>query len=174
MDGYNVMNAQTPQIQMFQSQQEEDEIHLKDYWAVFKRRWWLILLAFVIVVGLTAVYLVITPRQYEASAVVRIPMSGGGGGLATALGAFLPIGPSSDVATEIEIIEGRNIAEKVITALKLDKKEKTLEQDWREIVSGFQDALKVQQRGRTNLIEITAAADSPKEAKQIANKVADE
>lgn len=166
------MNAQTPQIQRFQNQQRE--IHLKDYWAVLKRRWWLILLAFVIVVGLTAVYLVKTPRQYEATAVIKLPTSGGGGGLAAALGDFLPVGSTNDTATEIEIIKGRNIAKKVITALKLDKKEKTPEQDWREIVSGFQDALKVQQRGRTNLIEITAAADSPKEAKQIANKVADE
>lgn len=166
------MNAQTPQIQIFQSQQEEDEIHLKDYWAVFKRRWWLILLAFVIVVGLTTVYLIRTPRQYEATAVVRILASGGGGGLAAALGAFLPIGLTSDVATEIETIKGRDIAEKVIGDLELHKKEKNLELDWRQIVSGFQGMLKVGQKGRTNLIEITATSGSPEEAKDIANQTA--
>ena len=166
------MNAQTPQIQRFQNQQRE--IHLKDYWAVLQRRRWLILFAFVTVVGSTAVYLVRTPRQYEATAVMKIPTSGGGGGLAAALGAFMPVGMVNDLVTEIEIIKGRNIAEKVITDLKLDKKEKNLEQDWREIVSGFQEALKVQQRGQTNLIEIIATGDSPEEAKQIANIVADE
>jgi len=168
------MNAQTPQIQIFQNQQEEEEIHLKDYWAVLKRTWWLVLLGFVVVVGATAVYLVRTPRQYEATAVVRIPMSGSGGGLAAALGTFLPIGPSSDVATEVEIIKGRSVAEKVITDLKLDKKEKNLERDWRQIVSGLQRMLKAKQKSKSNLIEITATGDSPEEAKDIANKVADE
>jgi len=158
---------------MFQDQ-EEQQSYLRNYWAIFKRRWWLVLLAFVIVVGLTVVYLVRTPRQYEATAVVKIPTASSGGGLAAALGAFLPIGPASDVATEIEVIKGRDIAEKVVKELKLDKKEKNLELDWRQILSGFREMLKVSQRGSANLIEITATSDSPEEARDIANHVADE
>jgi uncharacterized protein involved in exopolysaccharide biosynthesis len=166
------MNSQTPQIQMLQNQWEQgqEESHLKQYWAVFKRRWWLIFLIFAVVTSLTAVYLVRTPRQYEATAAVRIPTSGGAGGLAAALGGILPVGPSSDVATEIEIIKGREIAEKVIRELKLDKK--NLESDWRQIVSGFRGMLKVGQKGAANLIEITATGDSPEEARDIANEVA--
>ena len=166
------MNAQLPQIQIIQNQQEEEEINLKDYWAVFKRGFWLILLAFIVTMSSTALYLARTPMQYEAAAVVRIPTFGGGGGLAAALGAFLPVGLSSDVATEIEVIKGRDIAERVIKDLELDKKEENLELDWRQIVSGFREMLKVGQKGRTNLIEITAAGDSPEEAKDIANETA--
>jgi len=158
------MNAQLSQIQIS---------HLRDYWVVLEKRWWLILLAVVVTVGSTVVYLVRTPRQYEAAAVVEIPTSGGGG-LASAFGALMSSGPSSDVATEIEIITGRNIAEKVIKDLELDKKEKNLELDWREIVSAFHKKLNVGQLGKANLIKVTATGDSPEEARDIANEVADE
>jgi succinoglycan biosynthesis transport protein ExoP len=164
LDGYRVMNAQLSQIQVS---------HLRDYWGVLEKRWWLILLAVVVTVGSTAVYLVKTPRQYEATAVVEIPTSGGGG-LASAFGALMSSGPSSDVATEIEIITGRNIAEKVIKDLELDKKEKNLELDWREIVSAFRKKLNVGQVGKANLMKVTATGDSPEEARDIANEVADE
>ena len=169
------MNPQAPQMQVLHNQWEQgrEESPLRDYWVVFKRRWWLVLLVFAVVVGSTVVYLVRTPRQYEATAVVKIPTSGGGGGLAAALGNFLPVGPSSDVATEIEVIKGTDIAKKVIRGLGLDKKEENLERDWRLIVSGFRETLKVGQKGQTNLIEITATGDSPQEAKDIANEVVD-
>jgi len=162
------MNAQPSQTQ------QKSEIHLRDYWAVLKRRFWLILLAFIVTTSSTALYLARTPMQYEATAVVRIPTSGGGGGLSAALGAFLPVGPVSDIASEIEIVKGRNIAEKVIRDLELDKKEENLELDWRDIVLGFQKTLKVEQRSQINLIEITMTSNSPKEAKDAANQVAGE
>ena len=88
----------------------------------------------IIVTGLTVVYLLKTPRQYEATAVVNIPTAGSRSGLVAALGSFLPLGASDDIATEIEIIKGRNIAENVISELELDKKDKNLELKWREIV----------------------------------------
>jgi succinoglycan biosynthesis transport protein ExoP len=169
------MNAQSPQMLILQNQEEqEEEIHLKDYWAVFKRRRWLILAAFFALVSLTVAYLFVAPRRYEATAVVSIPASSTGSGLAAALGNFLPIGSNSDVATEIEIIRGRNIAEKAISKLGLGKKDKNREQDPRRIVLEFQKSLKVKQRGRTNLIDITATGGSAEEAMNIANQVAAE
>ena len=167
------MNTQTSQTQTSQDQQKP-EIHLKKYGAVFKRRVWLILLALIVTTSSTALYLSRTPMQYEATAVVMLPVSGGRGGLTSALGAFLPIGPVNDIASEIEIVKGRNIAEKVIRDLELDKKEENLELDWREIVLEFQGTLKVGQRSHTSLIEITITSNSPKEAKDIANQVAGE
>ena len=168
------MSIQVSQMEVFQNQQEQQS-NLKDYWAIFKRRWWLILTIPVAIVGLAAFYLTRVPEEYEATAVVKIPTSGsGGGGLAAALGAFLPVGPASDVATEIEIIRGRDIAEKVVRELRLDKKEENLELDQRQIVSRLRKMLEVKQRGSAKLIEITATGGSPKEAKDIANAVADE
>ena len=169
------MDAQSSQMLILQNQEEQEkEIHLRDYWDVFRRRWRLIFLAFSAVLSLAVIYLFVAPRQYEATAVVSVPVSSAGSGLAAALGNFLPIGSNSDVATEIEIIKGRNIAEKVIGELGLYKKAENQGQDPRMIVLEFQKSLKVKQRGRTNLIDITATADSSEEAMHIADQVAAE
>ena len=166
------VNTQSPHIQIIQEQQE-DENHLKDYWAVFKRRWWIIALVIFIVLALSFVYLKRTPRQYEAVSIVKLPTQSNSG-LAVALGAFLPIGPSGDIMTEVEIIKGRTIAVSIIQKLGLDKKESNLKLDPRLIVSEFRKSLRVSQRGRSNMIAITATGDSAKEAKDIANEIANE
>ena len=167
------MNEQTAQIQIIQPESEE-EIHIGEYLKVLKRRWLIIVLCFFVVVSLTVVYLVITPRTYEASAVIKLPVSGGGGGLAQALGSILPLSQSVDIATEIEIIKGRDIAEVAIRDLGIDKKPENQGKEIIQIVSDFHKNLKVVQKGKTNLISITATSLSPEEAKNIANKVADE
>lgn len=167
------MNEQAAQIQIIQPEPEE-EIHLGEYLKVLKRRWLIIVLSFFVVVTLTIVYLVITPRTYETSAVIKLPFSGGSGGLAQALGSILPLGQSVDVATEIEIIKGRDIAEIVIKDLGIDKKPENLGKEVTQLASNFHKNLKVAQKGKTNLISITATSISPEEAKNIANKVADE
>ncbi len=167
------MNEQTAQIQIIQPEPEE-EIHLGEYIKVLKRRWWIIILSFFVVVAVTAVYLIVTPRTYEATAVVKLPVSGGGGGLAQALGSILPLGQSVDLATEIEIIKGRDIAEIVIRDLGIDKKPENQGKEITQIALDFHKILKVSQKGKTNLISITATSMSPEEAKNIANKVADE
>ncbi len=166
---YKAMNEQPAQIQIIQPEAEE-EIHFGEYLKVLKRRWLIIVLSFFVVVSLTIVYLIITPRTYEASAIVKMPVSGGGGGLAQALGSILPLGQSVDLATEIEIIKGRDIAEIVIKDLGIDKKPENQDRRITQIVSGFQKTLKVAQKGKTNLISITAVSASPEEAKNIANK----
>ncbi|MDQ1317592.1 MAG: Polysaccharide biosynthesis tyrosine autokinase, partial [Candidatus Poribacteria bacterium] len=166
------MNTQAPQTQLIQTQQkEEDEVHLKDYLSMFKRRWQWILLSFIVAMGLTVVYLSITPNQYEATAVIKIPVSSSGG-IASAIGAFLPVRPTSDISTEVETIKGRDIAETVIKELKLDKKEENSKLERGQIILKFQKMLKVGQKNRTNLVDVTAIGDSPREAKDIADQVA--
>jgi len=168
------MNTQAPQTQLIQTQQkEEDEVHLKDYLLVVERRWQWILLSFIVVMGSTAVYLNRTPNQYEATATIKIPVSSSGG-LSSAISAFLPVGPTSDLLTEVETIKGRDIAETVIKELKLDKKEENAKLEWGQIILKFQTMLKVGQKNKTNLVDVTAIGDSPQEAKDIADQVATE
>jgi len=166
------IKTQSPNIQIIQEQQE-DESHLRDYWAVLKRRWWIIALVIFIVLALSFAYMKRTPRQYEATSIVKLPVQGNSG-LAVALGAFLPIGPSGDIMTEVEIIKGKTLARSIIQKLGIDKKEQNLDRDPRLIVSEFQKSLRVVQRGRSNMIAITATGDSAKEAKDIANELANE
>jgi len=166
------MNEQIPQIQVFQTAQEEHDIRLGDYLTALKRRWRFILLISLVVMSLSAAYAINTQKQYSATAVIKLPTQGGGG-LATAFGVF-SFGEASDLATEMEIIKGREVAETVIRNLGLDEKEKNIELDWRLLVLRFQRTLKIGQKAKSNLIEITATGDSPAEAKDIANAVVDE
>lgn len=166
------MNEQSSHIQIFQEQQE-DVSHLRDYWVVFKRRGWIIPLAIIVVLGASIAYLSRVPKQYEATAMVKLP-SQGGGGLPMAFGFIIPRGQSEHIATEMEMIKGRTLAENVIRKLKLDKKEKNLKLDPRLITLIFRASLRVSQRGRSSLIAITAGGDSPEEAKKITNEVVDE
>ena len=166
------MDTQSSQIQIFQQEQEDDEINFRDYWAMLKRRILSIFLCFIIVIGLAAARLYRAPSMYRATAVVKVPVQGSSGGLAAALGAFLPIRSSGNLATEIETIKLRSIAENVIRKLELHKKQINLGRDWRQVVSRFQRDLKVSQKGASELIGITATGDSPREARDIANAVA--
>ena len=168
------MDIQSPQIQIFQQEQEDDEIKFRDYWIMLKRRWLSIFLSFVIVIGLAASYLHNKSSIYRATAVIKVPVQSNTGRLAAALGAFLPIKSSGNVATEIEIIKLRSVAENVIRKLELHKKQRNLKRDWRQIVSRFRRRLKASQKGASELIDITAIGDSPEEARDIANAVAAE
>ena len=117
------MNAQLPQIQVFQQEEEATETHLRDYYAALKRGWWVILITFVIAMSLTSVYLAIKQEKYTATALVRISSGSSAGGLAATLGKFLPVGPSSSMSTEVEMIKLRSVAEAVIRKLEIHKKE---------------------------------------------------
>jgi len=167
------MGVQSLQIQTPQNKQKKGIEH-KDYWSMLKRRWWLILLVFSVAVGSTVIHFVRTPRQYEATAVVKLSSSGGDGGLGSAFGAFLRVGPSRDVVTEIQIIKGREIAEKVIRNLGLGKTEESSKRAWRQIVSAFRKKLQIKQKSGGNLLDITVIASSPETARDIANEVARE
>lgn len=168
------MNAQLPQIQMFQQEEEAVETHLRDYYAAFKRGWWIILITFAIVVSLTVAYLSVKPEKYTATALVRISTGSGAGGLAATLGRLLPIGQSSSISTEVEMIKLRSVAEAVIRKLDIDKEEQNLGLDWEEIVSNFQSELKAKQRSTSDLVEIVANGATPEAARNIANAVAAE
>jgi len=154
-----------------QEVQQDQKIYLGDYILIFKRRWKLIFITFIIILGLTFIYLVRAPKQYEASAIIKLKPSRGTD-FGSAISAFFPIGQSIDVATEIETIKGREIAEKVIKDLNLDKKEENLNLKWNLLVMKFRNNLMVEQENKTSMIRITAISNSPSEAKDIANKVA--
>ncbi len=166
------MDAQLPQIQIIQQEEEEAKLYLKDYYFILRRRWWIVLMAFVITVSLAFVYLARKPKRYTATALVRITNSGGGGGLPSVLSGFVSFGQSSTMATEIEMIKLRDVAEAAIRKLELDKKEQNLALDWEQIVWRFQRKLKVSQRGKSDLVAIAMTGTSATDMRDIVNEVA--
>jgi capsular exopolysaccharide synthesis family protein len=171
------MDEQNRQLQILQIQDDssEDSIDLKAYISSLARRWWVIAIIFILSLSMAFLYIRNTKKIYEATATVKIPSSSGsGGGLASLLGGLLPVGFSSDLATEIEAIKGKDIAEKAIKNLQYDKKPEYANLNYARILAGFQSRIKVIKKGQTTLVDIKAIGSSPLEAKDMANFVAEE
>gem|GEM_PF-1364035 len=147
----------------------EETVELRDYWHVLKKNWFLIGLLFILASGSAGIASFLMKKEYQATATLKLPASSGGSSLAALAG--IP-GASSDIATETQIVKTREIAEKVIRDLGLDKKEENRGKDWRRIVTSFQKSIKVSQERQTSLIKVTATGETPKEAKEIANAIA--
>jgi tyrosine-protein kinase Etk/Wzc len=169
------MDEQNKQVQILQIQEEqEDGIHIKYYLLLLLRRWWVIAITLLFMIFIAYLYVSRIPSRYEAFATVKFPTSSSSGGLAASLGFILSDGITSDMANEIEVIKGRDMAERVISILQYDKKDENAELDRRLLIQKFQGKIKALKRGQTNLLDIKIIDKSPKEAKDIANAVAKE
>ncbi len=183
------MNAQIPRAQILQKQQEQQN-YLKNIWAMFKRKWWLIFLVLAIVEGLTFHYAEVPAGPYMASAVVRpVRMIGGGG--ASTLSLLMGATSYSDMETEMDIIRGERVARKVIENLGLRElysergssvpaspQKPPTESEMNSLIAQVQSRLEVdwkvsKNKRRLNLIEITARSYSDQEAMDLANGVAE-
>lgn len=183
------MNTQIPRAQILQKQQEQQD-YLKNIWTMFKRKWWLIFLVLAIVEGLTFHYAKIPEGPYQASAVVR-PVRAIGGRGASTFSLLMGASSYSDMETEMDIIRGKRVAEKVIENLGLEKlhtnqetiasstaQKSPTEAEMRSLVSQIQSRLDVdwklsENKRRLNLIDITARSYSAQEAMDLANGVAE-
>lgn len=92
----------------------EKEIHLTDYINVVLRRWKIVLLVFLFVFTSVAVYTFTKEPVYEASSSMEV-----GGNKQGGLIAELQLGSDGAVATEIEKLRSRTLAERVIRKLNL-------------------------------------------------------
>lgn len=158
----------------------EDEINLREYLAVVKKRWKMIVL-FAIVGTLIAFFNASAqPKMYKATATL-LPTDSGGGGLASALsalsfigggggasggeGKLIPLLKSRAVAIVVaKIIDIRSIDPALADNLKLSAEEKI--QSAAMILHDAIDA----KTGTTGLFEITATWKNPQIAALVANK----
>lgn len=169
------MDEQNKQIQILQIQEEqEDGINIKYYLLLLFRRWWVIAITLFFTIFIARLYVSTIPVKYEALATIKLPTSGSSGGLASSLGFLLPTGITGDMANEVEVIKGRDIAERVINVLDYDKKAENAELDRRLLIQKIKSKIKPLRRGQTNLLDIKVTDKSPKEAKDIANATASE
>jgi uncharacterized protein involved in exopolysaccharide biosynthesis len=158
------MDEQNRQLQILQIQDDssEDSIDLKGYTSSLARRWWVIAIIFILSLIMAFLYIRNTKKIYEATATVKIPLSSGSGvGLPSILGGILPAGFSSDIATEVERLKGKDIAEKAIKKLQYDKKPENANLNYALILARFQSSIRVMRKGQTTLVEIKAIGNSP-------------
>jgi capsular exopolysaccharide synthesis family protein len=169
------MDEQNKQVQILQIQEEqEDSINIKYYLLLLFRRWWVIAIALFFMMFIARLLSFMISDRYEALATIKLPTSSSSTGLASTLGLLLPIGVASDMANEIEVINGRTMLERVIEILQYDKKEENAGLDRRLLIQKMSTKIRALKRGQTNLLDIKVTDKSPKEAQNIANTVASE
>jgi polysaccharide biosynthesis transport protein len=151
--------------------------------AIFRAHWWLFALVAAVIFLAAALFTALAPRIYTATAsvVLEAPQK------PDANGALQPAQPadSATVDTEVQLVQSRDIADQVVTALRLDRdprfwigshRKAPVDADQRHdaAVGIVQGGLKAKRSGLTSVITIGFSSRSPTLAAEIANGYADQ
>jgi len=134
------------------------EVHLRDYWKIVWQGRWTVLSIFILVVTLTGIWTFLQDPVYRASATVEVQthsrqivpgqdISGLG---ASGYGFFAE---EKYVATQIEVIRSRDVAERAFRRLALDVDPRFSEMA--DPVNAFRQRIHVNTRRETGLIDIS-------------------
>ncbi|MQY57088.1 hypothetical protein GH140_02715, partial [bacterium] len=155
------------------------EMSLVDYLRVIRKRFRIIILAFILVVSSTIFY---TTRQipiYSTSCKIKIEQRKS---VAEALTELITWSPGDEMASQANFIKSYQIMEKVAVSLgKIKaKKEKPAEEKEEQddpkriaIIKGLQAKINTEQVEYTNIIAITSVSSDAEEAMILVNKVAE-
>lgn len=137
---------------------------LERYVQTIRERWWLVLLAVVLTVVAAGAYLAVAEKVYEAEADVLVtPVPGNDPTLA---GLGLPTesnDPTRVVETASRFVHNREVARRVRARLRLSTSP-----------GGLLDDVTAEPVAGSNFVAVTAQADSPRRAQQLANAFAEE
>jgi uncharacterized protein involved in exopolysaccharide biosynthesis len=149
----------------------EEEISLVDLINVILKRKTLIIAFFIVAVIGSYIFSKISPKVYSAKAVILLPQTQGTS-ISTQLLQSLPVGgliggvSGSTSGSYLAILKSRSAAEYVVNKLRLDEVYKS--ETKQQAVDKLQKAVKINDT-KDNTIEITAEANNPKLAADIAN-----
>ena len=144
--------------------ERKNAVELPDILAMLRRRLWVMVLTFLLVVGVAATYLMFAPRVYEATATLQAHSAEGENDLLTqALGISQP----RSIQTQVSIVGHELLRQRAIRALPrfkaLPHEEQTELLKHSEVVATPIVA--------TDLIEVSARAHAPQTAVDLANAV---
>ena len=157
-----------------QSTPSEKRLHVLDYWQVVRNHFGIILLTFFLVLATAYAITKVLPKQYLGRAALEIVQdeedlrvfNGGGGGM-----HGHNLASMNFIKTEFEVITSQQTLYKVIDELGLVERWNTGNR-----AGAFKRLHKrtdPSARHNTNLIDIEVYADSPDEAAELANAIAD-
>ena len=96
----------------------EEEVHLRDYIKVLRRRWKSLFLTFLAIFVITAVYTLGMRPVYQADTLLNIAKGSGTSGVLGELAAITRT--ANPIETEIEILKSRSLGAEVVQRLGLD------------------------------------------------------
>ncbi|MFC1658652.1 GumC family protein [Candidatus Omnitrophota bacterium] len=145
------------------------ELSLRDYLRIFRKRKAVIILTFFAVIIGSIAYLSRQPVFYKASSTVKIEERKTIAGLLT---EWISYTPADIMESQANIIIGYPIMQKVAMRMELIDGDSSVT-DVNTAVGRVQSSIETETIPRTNIIRITATADTAAEAMLLANSVAE-
>lgn len=144
-------------------------LNLSDYWLVIRKRGWITVLAFVIILMSTIVHTNKMVPVYLASSSVRIIERK----TVSSLLMEMVVAPAADLmSSQAKAVTSQPIIERVVFELGLVPKDASRE-DITNAITQVEDSVSTSQIENTNIIKISVMHRDPKMAALIANKVAE-
>jgi capsular exopolysaccharide synthesis family protein len=155
----------------------EAKLHFLDYWRIIRIRKTVILAVFLLVVITATLVTFILPQSFSSTARIRVERD------STDIEGFTqrtPFSPSYDpyfIQTEFEVIQSEVILGKVIEKMNLNvvwgQKMGVGTLKTTDTIGMVKSRIDLNPKRNTSLIEIRVFSDSPEEAAQLANAIAD-
>ncbi len=156
---------------------QETKLHFLDYWRIIRIRKTVILAVFLLVVITATLVTFILPESFSSTARIKIERDQSDIAELQGHGANLGGYDPYFIQTEFEVIQSELILSKVIEALDLNRQwgKKYAGNDLRtsETIGLLKGRIDLRPVRNTSLIEIRVYSEKPKEAAEIANKVAE-
>jgi len=164
-----------------QTQPQQQSLNMQDFLTIFFKHKWKILITFALVAGATCVIALQTPKQFVARGVVMVKFGR----------EFVPVSevgnvqpptmnPESIINTEVQILTGHDLLEKVVDAVGAEELypelgEKPLPPEWRREIAilNFRANLGVNPVKGSNLIEVFFRSKNPRVTAQVVNTMVD-
>src|SRR3972149_514036 len=151
------------------------EMNLRDYWRIIHRRRLVILMSTTLVALFSFWFAVTKQAIYQATASIKFEQS------TTLTGLFVEVlsyAAADSIETQAAVIRSFPIMEKVAKRLglipdRVGADDVLASRNFSEVVAHLQNQIKTQRVGTTHLIDITTTSSNPREAKDLANAVAE-
>lgn len=147
------------------------DINLREYWRIIKkRRFFILLVAVLLTLFSVALAIVRAPTPlYETTCSIKFEKAVSPLGLYT---KFIAFGSGSEIETQMAVIKGYPVFKRVAFAMGLVGEENYSDRKLAQIITSLQAKVTVTREGYSNIVNITAKADSPEFTANLANQVA--
>jgi capsular exopolysaccharide synthesis family protein len=156
--------------------QAETKLHFLDYWRIIRIRKTVILAVFLLVVITATLVTFILPESFSSTARIKVERDQSDITELQGRGASMGVYDPYFIQTEFEVIQSELILGRVIDALDLNRewgKKYGATLKTPETILILKNRIDLRPVRNTSLIEIRVFSDKPKEAADIANKVAE-
>lgn len=171
-------------LRRLESRQSEQHMDLAAYWWAIRKRRWLVLAAFFVVLTPVAIWVLVQKPIYRATALLEIQKESRD--ILTAQDLFAPDAVSDAyLETQYKILESDSLVERLIDQLRLDEvpefavspwrshwKQKTAAAAKRRALALVRDRLEVSPIRRSRLVEISFGSQDPELAARVVNMLA--